>query len=210
LIKKGDNLNVIFKKFYRMEQLLLDNIRSKIELSPEEEQEILNRFERQTHKAKTLLVQPGDDAHFAFFVLKGILRSYIIDRNGVEHILSFATAGWWVADMYSYLTMKQANMYVDVTEECEILMIRKEDVEDLYLNIPALERFFRILTENSLIAHQQRVLDKMALTAEERYEKFVQNYPETVHCLPQKYIASYIGVTPEFFSKMKARMLRKK
>lgn len=193
-----------------MEQLLLNNFRSKIELSSEEEKLIVKRFEHQTHKAKTILVQPGDDAQFTYFVLKGILRSYIVDQNGVEHILSFATAGWWVADMHSYLSQKLANMYIDVTEECEVLMIRKEDVEDLYLKVPALERFFRILTENSLVAHQQRVLDKMALTAEERYEKFMKNYPETVHCLPQKYIASYVGVTPEFFSKMKARMLRRK
>ena len=193
-----------------MTQLLLDNLRNKINLTPEEEQLILSRAERQSYKAKTLLVKPGDDAHFTYFVLQGILRSYMVDQNGVEHILSFATAGWWVADMYSYLGKKPATMYIDVTEECEVLILHKKDVEELFLEIPALERFFRILTENSLIAHQQRVLDKMALTAEERYEKFIQNYPETVHCLPQKYIASYIGVTPEFFSKMKSKLLRKK
>lgn len=193
-----------------MTQLLLENFRSKINLTSKEEQLILSRVERRSYKTKTLLVKPGDDAHFTYFVLQGILRSYIVDQNGVEHILSFATTDWWMADMYSYLSEKPAIMYIDVTENCEVLILHKKDVETLFIEVPKLERFFRILTENSLIAHQQRVLDKMALTAEERYEKFIQNYPETVHCLPQKYIASYIGVTPEFFSKMKSRLLRKK
>ena len=101
-------------------------------------------------------------------------------------------------------------MYIDVIEDCEVLILTRKDCEELYIEVPKLERFFRILTENSLISHQQRVLDKMALTAEERYEKFTKKFPEVVQCLPQKHIASYIGVTPEFFSKMKSRLLRKK
>ena len=73
-----------------------------------------------------------------------------------------------------------------------------------------MERFFRILTENNLIANQQLVLDKMSLSAEERYEKFLKKHTDIINCLPQKNIASYIGVTPEFFSKMKSNLLRKK
>ena len=138
------------------------------------------------------------------------MRSYTIDDNGNAHILSFATPSWWVADMYSYLTGNPAIMYIDVMEDCEVLIIQKKDVERLYNEVPKLERFFRILTENNLIANQQRILDKMALSAEERYEKFSKKYHDVMHCLPQKYIASYIGVTPEFFSKMKSKLLRKK
>lgn len=193
-----------------MSQLILDNFKKRIDLTESEEQLILARLEHQTYKAKTILVKPGDDAHFTFFVLKGILRSYTVDQNGVEHILNFATPGWWLADMYSYLGKKPAIMNIDVVEDCEVLILNREDCEELYIQVPKLERFFRILTQNSLIAHQQRVLDKMALTAEERYEMFVQKFPEVVHCLPQKHIASYIGVTPEFFSKMKSKLLRKK
>ena len=193
-----------------MFQLILDNFRKKIDLTKQEEDLIVSRLETQTHKAKTILVKPGDEAHFTFFVLKGILRSYTIDQNGVEHILSFATPGWWLGDMYSYLGNNPAIMYIDVIEDCEVLILTRKYCEELYIEVPKLERFFRILTENSLISHQQRVLDKMALTAEERYEKFTKKFPEVVQCLPQKHIASYIGVTPEFFSKMKSRLLRKK
>ncbi len=193
-----------------MENLLIQNIAKHVQLTKEEEHIVLSAFSEAQYKAKTVLIKPGDEAHFTYFVLKGILRSYTIDDNGNAHILSFATPGWWVTDMYSYLTGKQAIMYIDVMEDCEVLIIQKKDVERLYREVPKLERFFRILTENNLIANQQRVLDKMALTAEERYEKFAKKYREVLHCLPQKYIASYIGVTPEFFSKMKSKLLRKK
>lgn len=193
-----------------MKNLLIQSITKHIELTEKEEGIILNAFSEASYKAKTVLIKPGDEAHFTYFVLKGVLRSYTIDDNGNAHILSFATPGWWVADMYSYLTGKQAILHVDVIEDCEVLVIQKREVEQLYVEIPKLERFFRILTENNLIANQQRVLDKMSLTAEERYEKFSKKHHDIIHCLPQKYIASYIGVTPEFFSKMKGKLLRKK
>lgn len=193
-----------------MAQLLLDNFRRYIELSSEEADTILKKFKKENYKSKTVLIRPGMDANFTYFVLKGVLRSYTIDANGTEHILNIATPNWWMADMYSYLGGKPAIMYVDVVDDCELLSITREEVEALYEEIPRLERFFRILTENNLISNQQRVLDKMSLTAEERYEKFIKKHPEVTQCLPQKYIASYIGVTPEFFSKMKSRMLRNK
>lgn len=193
-----------------MAQLLLDNFRRYIELSSEEADTILKKFKKESYKSKTVLIRPGMDANFTYFVLKGVLRSYTIDANGAEHILNIATPNWWMADMYSYLGGKPAIMYVDVVDDCELLSITREEVETLYEEIPRLERFFRILTENNLLSNQQRVLDKMSLTAEERYEKFIKKHPEVTQCLPQKYIASYIGVTPEFFSKMKSRMLRNK
>ncbi|SEH71173.1 cAMP-binding domain of CRP or a regulatory subunit of cAMP-dependent protein kinases [Paenimyroides aquimaris] len=195
---------------YFMENLLLQNIAKHVTLTPDEEKTVLNAFASDRFKAKTIVIKPGDEAHFTYFVLKGILRSYTIDDNGNAHILSFATPGWWVADMYSYLTGKPAILYVDVMEDCEVLILQKCDSERLFKEVPKLERFFRILTENNLIANQQRVLDKMSLSAEERYEKFLAKYSDIVNCLPQKYIASFIGVTPEFFSKMKANLLRRK
>ena len=193
-----------------MENLLIQNISKHVSLTKEEEALILNVITTEKYKAKQVLIKPGDEAHFTYFVLKGILRSYTVDDNGNAHILSFATPNWWVTDMYSYLTGKPAYMHIDVDEDCEVIILLKKDVDELYLKIPKLERFFRILSENNLVANQQRIINKMALTAEERYEKFVSKYPTVVNCLPQKHIASYIGVTPEFFSKMKSKLLRKK
>jgi CRP-like cAMP-binding protein len=94
-------------------------------------------------------------------------------------------------------------------EDAEVVLLSKENQEILYREIPKLERFFRILTENSLVANQERLMDNLSLTAEERFEKFCKKYPTLLQKVAQKQIASYLGVTPEFFSKMKSRLLRK-
>ena len=90
-----------------------------------------------------------------------------------------------------------------------MVVISKENHQELYNEIPKLERFFRILAENSLVAHQERLMDNLSLSAEERFEKMCKKYPTLIQKVAQKHLASYIGVTPEFFSKMKARLLKK-
>lgn len=147
--------------------------------------------------------------YLLLFVTKGILRSYNIDENGVEHVVSFACPGWWIADMYSFLSQRPGQLYIEVNEDAEVILLSKANRDTLFTEIPKMERFFRILIENSLVANQQRLIDNLSFTAEARYDKFTKKYKELVHCLPQKQIASYIGVTPEFFSKMKARLLKK-
>ena len=104
---------------------------------------------------------------------------------------------------------KPGNLFIEVLEDSEVVLLSKENQEQLYFDIPKLERFFRILTENSLVAHQERLMDNLSLSAEDRFEKFCKRYPTLIQRVPQKQIASYIGVTPEFFSKMKSKMLRK-
>ena len=110
--------------------------------------------------------------------------------------------------MYSLISQKPGNLFIEVLEDAEIAMLSKENQEILYAEIPKLERFFRILTENSLVANQERLMDNLSLSAEERFEKFCIRYPTLLQKVPQKQIASYIGVTPEFFSKMKSKLLR--
>ena len=101
-------------------------------------------------------------------------------------------------------------LFIEVLEDAEVVLLSKENQEILYHEIPKLERFFRILMEKSLVAHQERLMDNLSLSAEERFEKFCNRYTSLIQNVPQKQIASYIGVTPEFFSKMKAKLLRKK
>nr|WP_297306766.1 Crp/Fnr family transcriptional regulator [uncultured Flavobacterium sp.] len=193
-----------------MENLLLINIAKHVDLSEEEKQIVLNQFETASFKNKEILLKPGQIGDWAYFVQQGIIRNYTIDENATEHVLSFASPGWWIADMYSFLAGKPSNSYIEVIDDAEVYIITKDKQEELYKLVPKTERFFRILIENSLIANQQRLVDKLSLSAEERYENFAKKYPEVKNCLPQKHIASYIGVTPEFFSKMKSKLLRNK
>ncbi len=188
--------------------LLLQHIEKIILLSEEEKELILSKIEIKSYKAKKVLLHAGEVCKHSYFVNSGILRSFNINDNIVEHVLHFACEGWWIGDMYSLLSQKPGNLFIEVNEDAEVILLSKENQEELYLEIPKLERFFRILTENSLVAHQDRLMDNLSLTAEERFEKFCTKYPTLIQRVAQKQIASYIGVTPEFFSKMKAKMLK--
>lgn len=189
--------------------LILENIAKHIALTPGEQALFLSKTETKHYKAKTILLNSGVICKHSYFVNSGILRSFNINDNIVEHVLSFACEGWWISDMYSFITQKPGNLFIEVLEDAEVVLLSKENQELLYREIPKLERFFRILIENSLVANQERLMDNLSLTAEERFEKFCTKYPTLIQHVPQKQIASFIGVTPEFFSKMKARLLRK-
>lgn len=189
--------------------LIIQNIEKIISLTDEQKELILSKIELNHYKAKTVLLNAGEVAKYSYFVKSGILRSFTINDNIVEHVLQFACEDWWIGDMYSLISQKPGNLFIEVNEDAEVALLSKENQEELYHKIPKLERFFRILTENSLVAHQERLMDNLSLTAEERFEKFCSKYPSLIQKVPQKQIASYIGVTPEFFSKMKAKLLRK-
>ncbi len=188
---------------------ILENIGKHITLTPEEQALFLSKIETKHFKAKTVILNAGEVCTHSYFVNSGLLRSFNINDNIVEHVLSFACEGWWIGDMYSLLSQKPGNLFIEVVEDAEVVLLSKENQEQLYKEIPKLERFFRILTENSLVAYQERLMDNLSLTAEERFDKFCKRYPTLIQKVPQKQIASYIGVTPEFFSKMKARILKK-
>jgi CRP/FNR family transcriptional regulator, anaerobic regulatory protein len=189
--------------------LIIQNMEKIISLTDEEKELILSKIELKNYKAKTVILHAGEICKHSYFVKSGILRSFNINDNIVEHVLQFACEDWWIGDMYSLISQKPGNLFIEVNEDAEVALLSKENQEELYHKIPKLERFFRILTENSLVAHQERLMDNLSLTAEERFEKFCIKYPTLIQKVPQKQIASYIGVTPEFFSKMKAKILRK-
>jgi CRP-like cAMP-binding protein len=190
-------------------QSILQNIAKHVSLTSDEESLFLSKTETKHLKAKTILLSSGEITDCTYFVNSGILRSFNINDNIIEHVLHFACEGWWIGDMYSYISEKPGNLFIEVLEDAEVVIITKENHKKLYKEIPKLERFFRILAENSLVSHQERLMDNLSLSAEERFEKFCSKYPTLIQKIPQKQIASYIGVTPEFFSKMKARLLKK-
>src|SRR5688572_3496133 len=183
-------------------ELLLQNIGKHISLNEEEKVQVVSLFKMKKLKKKQFLLQEGDIQTQAAFVTEGCLRSYSIDRNGFEHVLQFAPPGWWIGDMRSYINQQPGILTIDTIDDSEILLVPKTDLDRLYLAIPKLERLFRILAENSLATYQHRLIDNLSLSAMERYNNFCRLYPSLIEYLPQKQVASYIGVTPEFLSKM--------
>ncbi len=189
--------------------LLLNNISKYIQLNNEEKEIFMAYLKPKNIKRKEFLLNEGEICKYSVFVTSGCLQGFTVDKNGVEHVLSFAPPGWWIADMYSLISQKPGILNIEALEDTETILLSKSAQEKLYLEVPKFERFFRILTENSLVANQQRIVDNMSLTAEERYSIFCKRYPTLIDHLPQKQIASYIGVTPEFFSRMRSEMLRR-
>ncbi len=193
-----------------MYDLLLKNITKQIDLTSQEELLIKSKFQLQKVKNKEVIVDFGDVCTRTYFVNTGCLRSYARDNNGTEHTISFAPSDWWIGEMGSYISGEPATLSIEAIEKSEILYIEKGDYEELFKGIPKLESVFRKMLERSVVAYQKRLIDNLSKTAEERYINFSGKFPQLVNAIPQKLIASFIGVTPEFFSKMKATMLKRK
>jgi CRP-like cAMP-binding protein len=191
-----------------MTATILQNIAKHIQLTPDEQAHFMTMLKPKSVKRKEMLLQEGEICRYSTFVLEGCLRSYNLDKNGFEHVMAFAPPGWWIADMYSFIAQKPGVLFIEAMEPTQVLLLAKEDQERLYVDIPKFERFFRIIIENSLVSSQQRLLDNLSLPAQERFRNFCKKYPSLVNCLPRKQIASYIGVTPEFFSKMMKGMMK--
>lgn len=160
-------------------------------------------------RKRQYFLQEGDVCKYQAFVVKGIMRSYTIDAKGSEHILQFASEGWWAADLSSYLTNEPSFLNIDALEDVELLLLNKPLWEQAMKKIPALEHYFRIIIQNHLVATQKRLLQSLAETAEEKYKRFLQSYPECVQRLPQHQIASYLGVTRETLSRIRKQTTAK-
>lgn len=183
--------------------LLFQNIEKHIVLTDEEKSLLSDFLVEKTFRKRHYFVQEGQYAYYSAFVTKGCMRSYYVDTNGFEHILQFAIEDWWIADMMSYTTGKEARLNIDALENTEALLISRENQLKLFEVCPKFEKYFRIITENGIVSIQNRLLENMSLFAPERYSNFVKKYPILNQRLPQTQIAAFLGITPEFLSKIR-------
>lgn len=190
--------------------LILKNIGKHIELNEKEKDFFISVLEPKTLKRKKSYLKSGVVCKYSAFVVEGALKSFTVDKEGKEHILNFATPGWWISDLYSLISQKPSILNIDAIADSEVLMLSRQNQQLLYAKIPKFERFFRILIENSLVANQQRLIDNLSSTAEDRYLHFIKKYPSIPSCVPQHSIASYLGITPEFLSKIRSRLAKRK
>ena len=192
----------------RNTDLILKNVARHIALDERERDFFLSLLQPELFKRKNLYLKAGVVCKHSAYVLDGAVKSYTVDADGREHILSFATKDWWISDLYSLLSGKPAILNIQAIEDSHVLMLSRENQQLLYQKVPKFERFFRILVENSLVANQQRLIDNLSAPAEERYLSFLKKYPTIPSCVPQHNIASYLGITPEFLSKIRARLAK--
>ena len=187
-----------------MVEKLIQHIQSIVPLTEEEVDIVRELVKEKEIPRKKFLHQAGEVASYAAFVVEGCLRSYTVDRDGFEHILQFAPENWWISDMYSMVKNKPSELNIDALLDSKVLLLSRNCQVSIFDRIPKLERYFRILSENAVAASNQRTINYLSLTAKMRYEKFCDLYPTLINTIPQKSIASYIGITPEFLSKLRA------
>lgn len=191
-----------------MFDLLLKNIARHIHLEPEESSFFISLARVRHLKKKEFLLQAGEVCRYEAFVLEGCLRNYYLDNKGGEHILQFSIEDWWTSDLYSLLTQSPANQFIDALEDTVVALFDRDDLERLYRKVPKFERFFRIMLQHAFIAHQQRILQNIGSTGEERYRAFRSKYPQLEQRLPQHQIAAFLGITPEFLSKIRGKLAK--
>lgn len=193
-----------------MFDLLYKKIQEKIELADDEFNYCKTLFIPKKLRKRQYLLQEGDVCKYQAFVEKGILRSYTIDEKGNEHILQFASEGWWMADLSSFLTGEPSVFTMDALEDAELLLITRDSWELLLQKIPKLEHYFRVLIQNHLITTQKRLLQSLSEQAEERYLRFTKIYPDCVQRVPQHMIASYLGISRETLSRIRKQLVVRK
>jgi CRP-like cAMP-binding protein len=157
---------------------------------------------------KTFLLQEGEVCHFEAYILKGCIRKYYINEHGHEIVLAFAVEDWWVSDIASFHENKPSLLYIETLEDCELLLLTPETKEQLLKEVPKFERIFRLLVQRNLSVMQNRLIDTMAKTAQEKYLEFLKLYPTIPQRVAQHYIASYLGITAEFLSKIRTKLAK--
>ncbi len=192
-----------------MSVAIIEHINRFVPLKPHEEKAFVEIVKERKVKRRQFIEQPGFICNHQSHIVKGALRSYFITPDGNEHTIALAIDDWWISDFYSYTSRTPATLFVEALEDSTIQQIGYEDTEMICKDYPVFERFFRLVAQKAFAYSQRRVLSNLGKTAEERYLEFDQMYPKITQRVPQYMLASYLGMTPEFLSKIRKKLASK-
>ncbi len=176
-----------------------------VSLDPAETEVLLSYFTPRHLPKKALLLRQGEVSRHEAFVVRGCLRAFHTDATGKEHIIRFASENWWIGDLGSFHHGTPARYAIEALEATDLLVYTKADEEALLARLPQLESWFRQLYRSGIIALQQRMLDTISQTADDRYADFLRRYPSLEQRVPQYLVAAYLGITPQFLSQIRRK-----
>lgn len=183
---------------------IVKNINRFIELDKSETDLFTSHLKVVRVKRKQQIVLPDFVCKYRSYVISGALKAYIIDPNdGEEHVIGLAIDDWWISDFTSYINQEPATFFVEAVDDSIIIQLSFENEQKLYELIPKFERFFRLHAQRTASALQKRMLLNLSKTAEERFEELLDRYPKFLHKFPQYVIASYLGITTQFLSRIR-------
>ncbi|MES2809028.1 MAG: Crp/Fnr family transcriptional regulator [Bacteroidota bacterium] len=186
----------------------LAHIRRYVSISDDEAQIITTKLKTKTLKKKDFLITPGKVCRANYFVSTGLLRLYFINKKQLEQITHFGLEGWWVTDLDSLDSQKPSRFYLQALEDTEVVVWDTETQAQLTKEIPQLETYFRIILQRAYAASQRRIEFLHSNTDEERYRNFSTWFPGFVQRVPQYMLASYLGFTPQFLSKIRGKKVK--
>ncbi len=186
-----------------MNESFIETIKKQISISSSEEDYIRSTVQYRTFKKGEFLVKQNEVCKSINFIVSGCVKTIYLDHKGNEHVMFFSVENWWAGDSGSFYSQTPADYTVECLEETTVIQNSLSDLEELYLRVPIMERFFRILVQNAYVNLQKKMVQYLSLSTKERYLIFNKKYSDIEQRVPQYLIASYLGVTKEFFSKMK-------
>ncbi|MET7258276.1 Crp/Fnr family transcriptional regulator [Dyadobacter fermentans] len=192
-----------------LQKMIVDHVLRRIELTAAEQAHFVSLLKVRKLLPRQYLVQQGDVCRYESYVCQGFLRSFHMDEKGNDHTLHFAMEDWWISDSTSFHLQLPAARNIVALEASVLLQIERDDLEQLYKDIPVFERFWRILEQQGSIAQDQRILNAISMTGAERYEALITKYPTLEQRMPQRYIASYLGITPVFLSQIRKQLAQR-
>ncbi len=191
------------------QEALKNNLVQKINISDADFDLFYSKTKRKTFKKKQILLHNGEVCKYASFIIKGAGRGYLINDKYEDKTILLGIEDWWLVDFHSFITGQASRMTIEAMEETEVLQMSFKDLESLFDRSQAIERFVRLMAMNAFVASQSRLMDLMTNTTDHRYEIFIQKYPHFFQRFPQYIIASYLNVTPEHLSAVRAKLSKK-
>jgi CRP-like cAMP-binding protein len=188
---------------------LLSSFDNHLPLDEAEKADLATRFTERKIKRRQFILQESDICRHYTFVAEGCFKKFQVDAKGVEHNLQFAAEGDWIMEIDSFYFEKPSRVYIEAMEPSVVFQIKRPDLYHLFTNNPKFDRNFRVIVENRFVELENRVLQAISSTAEERYLSFLKQYPHLLSRLPNTQIASYLGITPEFLSKVRKDLAKK-
>ena len=184
---------------------IVTHIRKFISLSDEEAALLVSKLFVKDVKKKAHLLRAGEVCNDNYFIAQGCFRLYLITPKGVEQVIQFGIEDWWITDYVSLKSGKPSDFYIQATENSSVVVLNRKVQEELFEQIPQLEKYFRMVLERAYAAQLNRIHYIFNLTGEENYKLMVKNYPGFVQRIPQYMLASFLGITPEFLSALRAK-----
>ena len=172
--------------------------------------ELSNRGLERSVRRKHFILHEGDICNHISFVVKGCFKMFAVDDSGKEHIISFFQENDWISELGSFYSEEPSKFFIEAIEPSLIIQFSRKDIYFMYEQSLNFSSLIRMMVENKFIELQKHVLQNISSSAEARYIDFLRQYPALSERIPNTYIASYIGITPELLSKIRKKLSSEK